>query len=100
MQNATDGPITIGNFNFTLGDHQLKVWTANPNGGLDDNHWNDTLEITVHVCDALNGVYTIGGASPDYVSFNAAVADMLTCGITGPVIFNVRTGTYTEQVLV
>lgn len=56
------------------------------------------------------GTYTIDNSQPttwpgppgsNFNSFNAAVAAM-TCGITGPVVFNVRTGTssgvYNEQV--
>ena len=47
---------------------------------------------------ALSGTYTIGGASPNYASFAAAVSDLVNCGVSGPVIFNVRNGTYTEQI--
>ncbi len=46
----------------------------------------------------LNGTYTIGGTAPDYLTFNDAVNAMVNQGITGTVIFNVRAGTYTEQV--
>jgi hypothetical protein len=46
----------------------------------------------------LNGTYTIGGTSPNYATFNAAVSDLLANGVSGPVTFNVRAGTYTEQI--
>lgn len=46
----------------------------------------------------LNGTYTIGGTTPDYATFNAAVTDLETNGVSGPVTFNVRTGTYNEQI--
>ncbi|HOY30815.1 MAG TPA: T9SS type A sorting domain-containing protein [Bacteroidales bacterium] len=49
-------------------------------------------------CAPLNGIYTIGGTTPDYATFNAAVNALNSCGINGPVTFNVRTGTYNEQV--
>ena len=39
------------------------------------------------------GTYTIGGASPDYATVQAA-ATALTSGISGPVVFNIRPGTY------
>ncbi|MEM6646875.1 MAG: hypothetical protein AAF730_11540, partial [Bacteroidota bacterium] len=45
----------------------------------------------------LAGTYTIGGTSPDYATFAAAAADLNTNGVSGAVIFDVRTGTYTEQ---
>ncbi|MFB0998057.1 MAG: hypothetical protein QMC28_05100, partial [Flavobacteriales bacterium] len=44
------------------------------------------------------GTYTIGGSSPDYATWNLAVADLNSIGICGPVVFNVRQGTYTEQI--
>ena len=41
--NLTDGPITIGSYNFTTaGIHTIKSWTSNPNGTLDGNALNDT----------------------------------------------------------
>lgn len=42
----------------------------------------------------LNGVYTIGGVSPDYVDIGTAVGDLYTFGISGPVTFNIRPGYY------
>ena len=46
----------------------------------------------------LHGYYTIGGISPDYATFNDAVSDLENNGVSGPVIFNVRSGSYNEQV--
>ena len=48
----------------------------------------------------LSGIYTIGGSSPSYASFNAAVSGLLTNGVSGPVVFNVRPGTYNEQITI
>ncbi len=45
----------------------------------------------------LAGTYTIGGASPSFSTFGDAVNALRTGGITGPVNFYVRPGTYTEQ---
>jgi hypothetical protein len=43
VTNATDGPITIGTYNFTTaGIHTIKSWTSNPNGAIDGNALNDT----------------------------------------------------------
>uniref|UniRef100_UPI00258A52D8 HYR domain-containing protein n=1 Tax=Algoriphagus sp. TaxID=1872435 RepID=UPI00258A52D8 len=46
----------------------------------------------------LSGTYIIG-ASGDYTTFNAAVSALTTNGVSGPVIFEVQTGTYSEQVV-
>ncbi|PLW92266.1 MAG: hypothetical protein C0592_11670, partial [Marinilabiliales bacterium] len=93
----TNGPVTIGPAILTMGYHTIKAWTIDPNGGVDGNNYNDTCEITVFACNTMNGTYTIGGTTPDFASFNDALTAMLSCGINGPVIFDVRDGTYTEQ---
>ena len=44
----------------------------------------------------LNGTYTIGTAG-NYATFTAAVSALTTNGVNGPVVFNVFSGTYAEQ---
>ncbi len=46
----------------------------------------------------LTGTYTIGGASPDYATFSSAVSALNSQGVTGSVVFQVRPGTYNEQI--
>gem|GEM_PF-2115762 len=46
----------------------------------------------------LNGIYTIGGSSPNYATLTAAVTALNTNGVSGPVTFNIRPGTYTEKI--
>jgi pectin methylesterase-like acyl-CoA thioesterase len=48
----------------------------------------------------LSGSYTIGGASPDFSNFSAAISSLATNGICGSVVFNVRSGTYSEQLTI
>jgi len=47
---------------------------------------------------SLDGVYSIGGLNPNYSTFNAAVLDLNTNGVSGAVTFNVRPGIYNEQI--
>jgi hypothetical protein len=47
----------------------------------------------------LQGNYTIGGNSADFSSFTLAANALNTKGVGGPVIFNVRPGTYSEQII-
>jgi len=79
--------------------YSLKAWTSKPNNGTDSLATNDTAE-TVDQYPALSGPYTIGGASPDFVDFSAAIAAMKKGGIVDSVIFTVRNGTYTEQITI
>lgn len=50
-------------------------------------------------CTFIAGTYVIGPSfAADFPTFNAAVGRLLSCGINGPVVFEVENGTYTEQV--
>ena len=83
--------------NFQAGTpYNLVAWTSNPNNTTDSFSANDSLTATLQA--ALSGTFTIGGASPDYPDFATAVKDLNTFGLCGPVVFNVRSGTYNEQI--
>ena len=87
--------VTFSTVTFSFGMNTFKTYTDSPNGNTDIDKSDDTL--TQNFCQPLNGTYTIGGSSPDFISFSQAV-DVLNCGgISGPVVFNVRPGTYTER---
>ncbi|MFT6814621.1 MAG: hypothetical protein ACJAZ3_000512 [Sphingobacteriales bacterium] len=61
----------------------------------DDYLINDTS--CVDVCVGVSGgIFTIGGLAPDYNTLNDAV-NSISCGVTGDVIFDIRTGTYLER---
>ena len=45
----------------------------------------------------LNGTYTIYGSSPDYSTLAAAATDLNNKGVSGPVIFKVRQGTWSNS---
>ena len=89
--------INLGLHTFTAGNTEtFEVWTSMPNGVIDTTTVNDT--VVANIKPSLTGTYTIGGASPDYTTFALAIADLNNIGVCGPVTFNVRQGTYNEQV--
>lgn len=90
--------VGIGSHTFTYGPQIIKAWTSNPNLQSDGFVINDTNETTIYSCNPLNGTYTIGGTSPDFADFSTAVAYLNNCGINGPVVFNVATSIYNEQI--
>ena len=102
----TAGGTGVSNISVSLGVHTFtagvtdvyKAWTSMPNGTADTTVLNDTVSSGIK--PALTGVFTIGGTSPDYSTFAAAIADLNAIGLCGPVTFNVRQGTYVEQVAV
>jgi hypothetical protein len=76
--------------------YTIRAWSSMPNGVADTVNRNDTIQVTRKA--ALSGTLTIGGTSPSYPTFSAAAADLKANGLCGPVILNVRSGVYTEQV--
>ena len=98
---STSTNFTVANQAFSAGSHTIKAWTINPNDSLDENNLNDTLTSTVYVCPgSLSGTYSIGGPTANFQSFSAAINTIINCGISGPVIFNVNSGTYYEQLTI
>lgn len=56
------------------------------------------LSVASKLEPTLTGTYTIGGVSPDYTTFSSAVSALNSQGVTGSVVFQVRPGTYNEQI--
>lgn len=87
----------IGSYVFQAGtSYNFHAYTLEPNGGTDQRTTNDTLREEDRTA-ALSGVYTIGGTSPDFPSFTAALNAMKSSGIVDSVRFKVRSGSYNEQ---
>jgi PKD repeat protein len=86
--------VNMGYYNFNDGDF-VKIWVSNPNGNTDELETNDTLSLNVY--DALNGVYTVYGTTPDFNTLADAVDALMTRGICDDVTFDLRSGAYTDQ---
>jgi len=118
--NPVDNPGSIINFNdsvYLLNDTNY-FWlcynvsnTAVAGSQLDASvisiNINDTLRYPdvvdtsgyIEVRNPLSGTYTINYlGTADYISFTDAVNDLKTLGISGPVVFNVDSGYYNEQI--
>ena len=92
---GTETLVTLGNYNFKSHTfYKLKAWSVNPNNTTDVITTNDTSSISFYT--SLKGTYTIGGISPDFNSFTEAAYKLQTVGVCGPVVFNVRDGSYDE----
>ncbi len=104
--NLTPGALFSRNFTTNLnistpGIYTLKMWVRNPNGNGSGIAGNDTITRVIQACYPLNGTYTIdpnGSGGSNYTNFASAVSDLAICGISGPVTFNVASGTFNEQV--
>ncbi len=98
MPHGNKSPIILDTLTSTIGAHHIKAWTNLPNGNVDNNYLNDTASYSFVGCaSSLSGVYTIGGSGASYATISEALLAMDQCGISAPVIFNINSGTYNEQ---
>jgi parallel beta-helix repeat protein len=101
LAHGQDSIVAIDTVAFTGGQYQVTAWTAMPNATVDNTTSNDLSSFTFNVC--MMGTYTIGNISSgslfDFVSFTAAINELSTGGICGPVTFMVDAGTYEEHLL-
>lgn len=77
--------------------NNLSVYSAAPNSGTDANTSNDTVKAIFGT--PLSGTYVIGSAPSDFTTFNDAVSALTIRGVAGPVVFDVKTGSYSEQIV-
>lgn len=84
---------------FIMGQNDLKVYTSDPNIGVDANGVNDTIKVTYYNYLPLNGSYTIGGVGYDFATPAEAALMLTRAGISGPVDFTIRPGTYSGAVV-
>ncbi len=92
--------VSLGSFTINPGTiYTVAVTGTSPNSSTDACSANDSY--TIVAGSGMSGTYTInpaGSGTSNYASFTAAVADLNTRGVCGPVVFNVSAGTYTEQI--
>lgn len=79
--------------------YNIKTYITETNGTTNIFTHNDTL-VSPNLYAGLEGVYTIGGTAPDYVTINNAVEDLTNRGVVDAVVFNIRDGIYAEQVVI
>ena len=89
--------VLLGNILFNNGQRiEFSAWTHSPNGNADLFPDDDSL--TIGTRPALAGNYTIGGLTPDFISFNDAVRGLEEGGISDSVRFLVRPDTFYERI--
>ncbi|MDZ7845812.1 MAG: hypothetical protein U5L96_02975 [Owenweeksia sp.] len=68
----------------------------------DTSAWVGPVSFCTFCTNQLSGTYTIGGpAGPtNFPTLDSAVSVLNTCGVSGPVTFNIASGTYNEQVMI
>ena len=79
---------------FMGGSTEIKAWVNLAN---DTMRTNDTIISNTIV--SMHGTYTINPISGNYLSFTEAINDLNVAGICGPVVFNIDSGFYNEQIV-
>ena len=87
--------IKLGTFKTVLGQtYRVKAWVADPNGGKDGYHRNDTIEEERYICkEILSGDYTVG-ANQDFATLKDAFFVLEKCGVKAPVRLLMAAGSY------
>ncbi len=88
----------LANVNLPANTTQLKFWTENPNGVVDERFENDTLE--VNLCAGLAGTYTLGAPNSDFPTMDDAIAALEECGVNAAVTFEIAAGTYNGAITI
>ncbi|MCB0482264.1 MAG: right-handed parallel beta-helix repeat-containing protein, partial [Flavobacteriales bacterium] len=94
LPSYSDTLISIGNYTFVgSNSYSITAYTDQANSTTDPVHGNDTARI-FSLTPKMTGTYTVGGTSPDYSTLSSAFMALNSNGVCGPVILNVRGGTY------
>lgn len=99
---AADSLITLGSFNVVKGNlYTIRAWTSNPNGSIDANASNDTVEVAGLTSGLLDTV-TVGGAGSDFATLSDLMNVLNANGICGPLTVDVNpaAGPYNEQLVI
>jgi len=77
---------------------EVKVQSFLAGDAIPENDYT-TQSIRI-VSPPMSGTYTIGGETPNYANFTAAVGALTVRGIDGPVVFDVRAETFSESIVI
>ncbi|MBQ6666688.1 MAG: hypothetical protein IJM65_01075 [Bacteroidales bacterium] len=92
--------VTVGKIQLKRGRNTLTVFCYNPNKGNDMRPANDTLTFEIIGCDkALSGTYTVGTPNSDFATLDEALEAAKYCGLSGPTVFALASGSYSYAVL-
>ncbi|MFN8698488.1 MAG: YCF48-related protein, partial [Flavobacteriales bacterium] len=89
--------ISLGSPGFSAGSHAFSCTLLSVNGSPDVQTANNEIAVSLNAT-GVSGTFTIGGVSPDFPTIQAAVNSIVSTGICGPVTFDIRPGTYQEQI--
>jgi hypothetical protein len=90
---GNSGTVLLANVNLPTSTLDMKFWTTLPNGQVDENFNNDTLDL--NLCPGLMGTYSVGHPASDFPTTAEAMNALMNCGVAGPVTMEFQPGIYT-----
>jgi hypothetical protein len=97
IQSGKEQTVILGNMTLVEGVFKtLKIWSSEPNGFNDIANSNDTLKV-YGITAAMKGTFSIGSGKT-YGTFSSAVSDLKMKGVCGPVVFDIDSSIYNEQI--
>ncbi len=100
LQDQISNEINIGSVTFiNTGSNNIKVWTSNPDGFVDEQPLNDTTSKSYFACTSvLAGNYTIDPITPtggtNFQGFTDAMNVLKNCGVSDTTVFQIASGIY------
>ena len=94
--------VTLDNIYATASiNYTIQAWASLPNGSADERPKDNSISKSVFACDtALYGTVYIGGTGATFATINQALTYINGCGVSGPLTFALRSGTYSEAVTI
>ncbi len=90
--------IPLGVIDYTLGEMKIKAWINNLGSLTDDIRADDTLSVSVAVCNtSLSGTIYISDTSL-YSTIGEALETGLRCGVSGDITFALDAGVHNESI--
>ncbi|MGH1336455.1 MAG: choice-of-anchor J domain-containing protein, partial [Aureispira sp.] len=93
LANGETVVVNLGNLNIPASSLSMSFWTSMPNGVMDEETNNDTLNVTL--CSGLAGIYTVGHPTADFPTVAEAFDALENCGVAGAVTLEFQPNTYT-----
>ena len=93
LANGETAIVNLGNLNIPPSALNMSFWTTMPNGVMDEETNNDTLNVTL--CPGLAGVYTVGHPTADFPTVADAFEALENCGVAAAVTLEFQPATYT-----
>jgi hypothetical protein len=89
--------VFLGKAPLIWGRNDIEAWVST---AYDISNGNDTVEMVVYPCSgAMSGTFTIGGQTPDFATVDDAITALGLCGISGPVVLELASGTYSDIIM-